>query len=164
MRGEDDRGAAAGALCLGCRRIAGHLGGRALAGLEELKLCIGYELDGETIDILPLGADEIERCQPIYETMQGWSESTVGVTQFDRLPINARLYLQRIEQVTGVPIDLISTSPDRDHTSRISCTASSTSSWPSRRRAIAGMLRGGGVVAAPVVVQGMQAVQLAGGQ
>ncbi len=87
-----------------------------LDGLEELKLCIGYELDGETIDILPLGADEIERCQPIYETMQGWSDSTVGVTQFDRLPVNARLYLQRIEQVTGVPIDLISTSPDRDHT------------------------------------------------
>ncbi|MEN9373149.1 MAG: hypothetical protein RIR79_701 [Pseudomonadota bacterium] len=87
-----------------------------LDGLEELKLCTGYELDGEIIDILPLGADEIERCIPIYETIQGWSDSTVGVTQFDALPENARLYLQRIEQVTGVPVHMVSTSPDRDHT------------------------------------------------
>lgn len=87
-----------------------------LDGLKELQLCTGYELDGETIDILPMGADEIARCKPIYETLPGWSESTVGVTQYDKLPINARLYLQRIEQVTGVPIHIISTSPDRDHT------------------------------------------------
>jgi len=87
-----------------------------LDGLPELKLCTAYELDGEVIDILPLGADEIARCKPIYETLPGWNESTVGVTQYDKLPINARLYLQRIEQVTGVPIHIISTSPDRDHT------------------------------------------------
>jgi adenylosuccinate synthase len=87
-----------------------------LDGLEELKLCTGYELDGEIIDILPLGADEIERCKPIYETIQGWSDSTVGVTQFDALPENARLYLRRIEAVTGVPVHMVSTSPDRDHT------------------------------------------------
>ena len=87
-----------------------------LDGLKELKLCTGYQLDGETIDILPMGADEIARCTPIYETIEGWSDSTVGVTQFDKLPTNARLYLQRIEQVTGVPIHMVSTSPDRDHT------------------------------------------------
>jgi len=87
-----------------------------LDGIEELMLCTGYELDGEHVDILPIGADEIERCKPIYETLGGWSDSTVGVTEFDRLPVNARLYLQRIEQVTGVPIALVSTSPDRDHT------------------------------------------------
>ena len=87
-----------------------------LDGLDTLELCTGYELDGEHIDILPLGADEIERCVPVYETMEGWSDSTVGVTQYDKLPVNARLYLQRIEQVTGVPIAMISTSPDRDHT------------------------------------------------
>jgi adenylosuccinate synthase len=87
-----------------------------LDGLKELLLCTGYELDGEVTDILPMGADEIERCKPIYETWPGWSDSTVGVTQLDKLPVNARLYLQRIEQVTGVPIDLVSTSPDRDHT------------------------------------------------
>ena len=87
-----------------------------LDGLKELQICTGYELDGQRIDILPLGADEIERCIPIYETMQGWSVSTVGVTDYDKLPVQARLYLQRIEHVTGVPIHLISTSPDRDHT------------------------------------------------
>jgi len=87
-----------------------------LDGLPELQLCTGYELDGEQIDILPLGADDIARCKPIYETMPGWSESTVGVTEYDKLPVNARLYLQRIEHATGVPIHIISTSPDRDHT------------------------------------------------
>ena len=87
-----------------------------LDGLEKLELCTGYELDGEITDILPMGADEIERCTPIYETLEGWSESTVGVTQYDKLPVNARLYLQRIEQITGVPIHMVSTSPDRDHT------------------------------------------------
>ncbi|MFD0667313.1 adenylosuccinate synthase [Ramlibacter sp. MAHUQ-53] len=87
-----------------------------LDGIKELQLCVGYELDGEQIDILPLGADEIARCKPIYETMEGWTDSTVGVTEYDKLPVNARLYLQRIEHVTGVPVDIISTSPDRDHT------------------------------------------------
>jgi adenylosuccinate synthase len=87
-----------------------------LDGLKELLLCTGYELDGETIDILPMGADDIARCKPIYETLPGWSDSTVGVTEYDKLPLNAQRYLQRIEQTTGVPIHVISTSPDRDHT------------------------------------------------
>jgi adenylosuccinate synthase len=87
-----------------------------LDGLSELKLCVGYKLDGETIDLLPMGADDIERCEPIYETMAGWSESSVGVTDYAKLPANAKLYLERIAVVTGVPIHVISTSPDRDHT------------------------------------------------
>ena len=87
-----------------------------LDGLPELKLCTGYELDGERIDILPMGADDIERCVPVYETIAGWSDSTVGVTEYDKLPANARAYLQRIQEVTGVPIHVVSTSPDRDHT------------------------------------------------
>ena len=87
-----------------------------LDGLTELKLCTGYEMDGEILDILPMGADDIERCKPIYEVMDGWTDSTVGVTQYDQLPAAARSYLQRIEQVTGVPIHMVSTSPDRDHT------------------------------------------------
>ena len=87
-----------------------------LDGLKELLLCTGYELDGQQIDLLPMGADDIARCKPIYETMDGWTETTVGVTQYNDLPINARLYLQRIEHVTGVPVALVSTSPDRDHT------------------------------------------------
>ncbi len=87
-----------------------------LDGLSELKLCTGYHLDGEVVDILPLGADDIARCQPIYETLAGWSESTVGITHFEQLPTEARAYLKRIEEVTGVPIHMVSTSPDRDHT------------------------------------------------
>ncbi|AVS73739.1 adenylosuccinate synthase [Paracidovorax cattleyae] len=87
-----------------------------LDGLDELKLCVGYDLDGERIDILPMGAEEIARCVPVYETLAGWSDSTVGVTQYASLPANARRYLERIAEVTAVPIAMISTSPDRDHT------------------------------------------------
>lgn len=87
-----------------------------LDGLRELQLCVGYELHGKRVDILPLGADDIEACTPVYETMPGWTESTVGVTEYDKLPQNARNYLERIEQLAGVPIAVISTSPDRDHT------------------------------------------------
>ncbi|MBF5007185.1 adenylosuccinate synthase [Diaphorobacter caeni] len=87
-----------------------------LDGLTELQLCVGYELDGERIDLLPMGADDIARCVPIYETIPGWTESTVGVTDYNALPATARKYLERIEEVTGVPIAMISTSPDRDHT------------------------------------------------
>ena len=87
-----------------------------LDGIDELKLCTGYELDGATTDILPMGADDIARCTPIYESMPGWSQSTVGVTDYDKLPPQAQRYLARIEQVTGVPIAMVSTSPDRDHT------------------------------------------------
>jgi adenylosuccinate synthase len=87
-----------------------------LDGIDELKLCTGYELDGAITDILPMGAEDIARCKPIYETLPGWSQSTVGVTEHEKLPEAAQRYLKRIEDVTGVPIDMISTSPDRDHT------------------------------------------------
>ncbi|MCS6811485.1 MAG: adenylosuccinate synthase [Tepidimonas sp.] len=87
-----------------------------LDGLPELKLCVGYRLDGQTLDLLPLGAEEIARCEPIYETLPGWSEPTAGITRYEDLPRNARRYLERIEATTGVPIHIISTSPDRDHT------------------------------------------------
>ncbi len=87
-----------------------------LDGIDKLLLCTGYELDGEITDILPMGADDIERCKPIYETLEGWTDSTVGVTDYAKLPVNARRYLERIEQLTGVPIAMVSTSPDREHT------------------------------------------------
>ena len=87
-----------------------------LDGIQELQLCVGYRLDGEEIDILPMGADEIARCEPIYETLPGWSQTTVGATRLEQLPAAARRYLERIEEVTGVPIHVVSTSPDRDHT------------------------------------------------
>ena len=87
-----------------------------LDGLSELKLCTGYMLDGVLTDILPMGADEIARCEPVYESMPGWTQSTVGVTDYARLPGEARRYLERIALLTGVPIHMVSTSPDRDHT------------------------------------------------
>ncbi len=87
-----------------------------LDGVEELKLCTGYRLDGKLSDILPVGAEEIARCEPIYETMPGWRDSTVGAKSFDALPANAQRYLARIEELCGVPADIISTGPDREET------------------------------------------------
>ncbi|HKX93370.1 MAG TPA: adenylosuccinate synthase [Methylibium sp.] len=87
-----------------------------LDGLPEIKMGIGYELHGERIDILPLDADVIADCQPVYETFPGWTEKTVGVTRWDELPLNARRYLERVQQVIGAPIDMVSTGPDREHT------------------------------------------------
>ncbi len=87
-----------------------------LDGLKEIKVCVGYELDGRSLDILPLDADDITRCVPIYDTFAGWSESTYGVTAWDGLPLNARRYLERVQEFIGAPIDMVSTGPDRDHT------------------------------------------------
>ncbi|RZT92526.1 adenylosuccinate synthase [Rivibacter subsaxonicus] len=87
-----------------------------LDGLAEIKMCVGYELDGQRTDILPLDADEIVRCKPIYESFPGWTETTFGVTQWDALPLNARRYLERVQAFIGAPIDMVSTGPDRDHT------------------------------------------------
>ena len=87
-----------------------------LDGIAELKICIGYELDGKKIDLLPIGADDVAGCKPIYETIPGWTDSTVGVTDYAKLPKAAQHYLNRIAETTGVPIHMVSTSPDRDHT------------------------------------------------
>ena len=87
-----------------------------LDGAETLKICVGYRMDGQVYDILPVGAEEIARCEPVYEEMPGWQESTVGVKQYDRLPKAARDYLARVEKLGGVPIAIISTGPDRDET------------------------------------------------
>ncbi|HQV13753.1 MAG TPA: adenylosuccinate synthase [Denitromonas sp.] len=87
-----------------------------LDGVEEVKLCTGYQLNGKLSDILPVGAEETSRCVPVYETLPGWKESTVGVKDYDGLPATARAYLKRIEEVCAVPVDMISTGPDRDQT------------------------------------------------
>ncbi len=87
-----------------------------LDGMETLQLGVGYRLNGQRSDILPVGAEELEGCEPIYEEMPGWKGSTVALTHHDQLPKAARDYLERIEQVCRVPIDLISTGPDREHT------------------------------------------------
>ncbi len=87
-----------------------------LDGVESVKICIGYDVDGKFSDILPVGAEELALCVPRYEEMPGWQESTVGVKRLEGLPKTARDYLSRIAKLTGVPIDLISTGPDREET------------------------------------------------
>lgn len=87
-----------------------------LDGLETIRLCIAYEREGKAIDVLPLSAEEFEGCEPVYIDMPGWHESTVGVTQFDALPTNAQNYILKVESLAGVPIDIISTGPDRCET------------------------------------------------
>ncbi|MGN6083401.1 adenylosuccinate synthase, partial [Trinickia sp.] len=87
-----------------------------LDGLDEVKLCVGYKMDGKSVDLLPRGAAEVARCEPVYETFGGWKESTIGITQWSELPANAQAYLTRVQEVAGVPIDMVSTGPDRDET------------------------------------------------
>jgi adenylosuccinate synthase len=87
-----------------------------LDGLENIGLCTGYMLDGKKIDLLPYGYKAVERAEPILETMPGWSDSTVGVKEYDKLPENARRFLTRIEEICEVPVDIISTGPDRMET------------------------------------------------
>jgi adenylosuccinate synthase len=87
-----------------------------LDGVEAVKICVGYELEGEFSEILPVGAEELERCHPVYEELPGWMESTVGIKAYEGLPKGAQAYLQRIERLAGVPIDLISTGAEREET------------------------------------------------
>jgi len=85
-------------------------------GIESINICTGYELDGKQIDLLPVGADDVAGCKPIYETVSGWTESTFGVKTWEGLPKNAQAYLKRLEQLCGVPIAIVSTGPERDET------------------------------------------------
>lgn len=87
-----------------------------LDGMETLRLCVGYKIGGTTSDILPVGAETLAECEPIYEEMPGWKESTVGVKSFDLLPKAAQNYLRRMEEICEVPLDMISTGPDREET------------------------------------------------
>ena len=87
-----------------------------LDGLKELRICTGYKFNGEVIDLLPMGSDEVAGCEPILETMAGWESSTIGATSLDQLPEAARAYLARIEALCEVPIDIVSTGPERDET------------------------------------------------
>ncbi len=87
-----------------------------LDGLPEVKMAVGYKLGDQTLDILPLDADEIEACEPIYETYPGWTQTTAGATTWEQLPVQAQHYLERVQAFIGAPIDMVSTGPDRDHT------------------------------------------------
>ena len=87
-----------------------------LDGFETLKICVGYDLDGERLEYLPTAADQQARCTPIYEEMEGWSESTEGAKSWNDLPANAIKYVKRIEELIECPVALLSTSPKREDT------------------------------------------------
>jgi adenylosuccinate synthase len=87
-----------------------------LDGLDTIRVCVGYRNGGQVTREPPLFADAFAEVEPVYEELPGWKESTVGLTTYAQLPVNARRYLERIEALVGVPLDLISTGPDRDQT------------------------------------------------
>ncbi len=82
-------------------------------GLEKVKICTSYSFKGKQITDLPTGAKDLSECEPMYEEMSGWSESTEGLTKFEKLPEAAERYIQRLQELVGVPIHIISTGPDR---------------------------------------------------
>ena len=87
-----------------------------LDGFETLKICVGYELNGETIDYFPADSAAQAAVTPVYEEMPGWSETTYGARSWADLPANAVKYIRRLEELTGIPVALLSTSPERDDT------------------------------------------------
>lgn len=87
-----------------------------LDGFKTVRLGVGYEYKGQRLEVMPVGADAVAECKPIYEDFPGWEESTFGITKWEDLPLNARRYLERLSQVAGVPIAVVSTGPDRENT------------------------------------------------
>jgi adenylosuccinate synthase len=87
-----------------------------LDGLDTIRVCVGYEIDGKVISTPPLLAEHFGDCEAIYEELPGWKESSVGITRYEQLPGNARSYLERLAELVGVPISIVSTGPDRDQT------------------------------------------------
>jgi adenylosuccinate synthase len=87
-----------------------------LDGLETIRLCTAYRCDGQLLESAPAGADALEKCEPVYEELPGWKESTIGIKNYEQLPVNARGYLKRLEEVAGARIDIISTGADRSET------------------------------------------------
>jgi adenylosuccinate synthase len=85
-----------------------------LYGLERIKICVGYRLAGEVVDSTPMLVDRYADCEPVYEELPGWRASTVGIGSLAELPAPARGYLRRIEEILEVPVDMISTGPDRN--------------------------------------------------
>ena len=87
-----------------------------LDGIDSLKICVGYTLNGVHHDLLPLGSEQVADCEPILIDMPGWHESTFGVKDWDKLPKNAQSYLLKLQDLCGVPIHIVSTGPERDET------------------------------------------------
>ena len=91
-----------------------------LSGLEELKICTAYELDGQQSARFPSHVDDLRRVKPVYETLPGWQEDLTGARKLEDLPANARAYLDRIGQLVGVPVEMVSVGPARDQTIEVS--------------------------------------------
>jgi adenylosuccinate synthase len=87
-----------------------------LSGFPELQIAVAYELDGKTVDELPGDPEDLERCQPVYETLPGWTEPLKGIRSWDALPAAARSYVRRLEVLTGVEVIAVSVGPDREET------------------------------------------------
>jgi len=87
-----------------------------LDGMDSIRICTGYKYQGKQMLSVPSEVDMLAQCEPVYEEMPGWQESTFGLTSYDQLPENAKRYLKRIEEIVGTPVDIISTGPDRVQT------------------------------------------------
>ncbi|KEP24817.1 MULTISPECIES: adenylosuccinate synthase [Bacillus] len=87
-----------------------------LTGIEKLKICVAYKLNGEITEEFPASLKELAKCEPVYEEMPGWTEDITGVKNLSELPENARHYLERISQLTGIPLSIFSVGPDRSQT------------------------------------------------
>ena len=87
-----------------------------LDGLEKIKICTGYNYNNDEINKFPLNISELDKCEPVYKEFDGWDESTEGLKKYDELPANAKEYIKAIEDMVSVPVDIVSTGPDREHT------------------------------------------------
>jgi adenylosuccinate synthase len=87
-----------------------------LDAFDEVKVCVAYEFQGQRLEEFPAGPWILEGAKPVYETLPGWKRDIFGTTSWDRLPKNARAYVKRLEKLLGVPVAILSTGPDRDHT------------------------------------------------
>jgi adenylosuccinate synthase len=87
-----------------------------LDGLDTIRICVGYRMNGEVTPEPPMSVEGYAGIEPVYEELPGWPESTVGVTAYRGLPLNARRYLERLQSLASVPIDMISTGPEREQT------------------------------------------------
>jgi adenylosuccinate synthase len=87
-----------------------------LDGLDTIRVCVGYRIDGAVVRTPPLLSEQFGDCEAVYEDLPGWKDSSVGITLYQDLPHNAQRYLERLEVLLGVPIDIVSTGPDREQT------------------------------------------------
>jgi adenylosuccinate synthase len=87
-----------------------------LAGLEKIKVCVGYKLNGEVIDYVPASLEDLALCEPIYEEFDGWDDSVQEATSYEEMHPHARTYIERIEELVGIKVSIVSVGPKRSQT------------------------------------------------